>query len=238
MSRDDDPRDPQDPQDPQDPHAPRDADLPAPRPEAATGDAAQRLATVLLDFVSEVPRSDEPVSPSPAEASRRLTRQACARAAAAAGSLALPPGPLGWLTILPEMLTVWRIQARLVADIAALHGRTHSLTREQMIWCLFRHTASQAVRDLVVRVGERMVVRPMALSALQGVARRIGFHLTERSVARGAARWLPVAGAAGVAAYAWYDTTQVAKSAIALFELPVEVEAPAGAPAADRTPQG
>ena len=222
MNRDDIPRDDD---------RPKDANLPALRPAEGSPDVAHRLATTLLDFVSDVPRSDEPVSASPAEAARRLARQAAAKAASAAGSLALPPGPLGWLTILPEMLAVWRIQAKLVADIAALHGRTHSLTREQMIWCLFRHTASQAVRDLVVRVGERMVVRPVALSALQAVARSIGVHLTERTVAKGAARWLPFVGAAGVAAYAWYDTTQVAKSAMDLFERPVEMATADDAPA-------
>ena len=198
--------------------------LPAVLVEPPHADAASRIASALLDFVSEVPHSARESSRAPAEAARRLATEAAAKAATAAGTLALPPGPLGWLTILPEMITVWRIQARLVADIAAVHGRTHSLTREQMIWCLFRHTASQAVRDLVVRVGERFVVKPVAVSALQAVARRIGVKLTERTLAKGAARWLPVVGALGVAAYAYYDTAQVAKAAIELFERPIELE--------------
>jgi hypothetical protein len=200
--------------------------LPAVVPASASNEPSHRIAAALLDFVSEVPRSTEHASPSPAEAARRLASHAAAKAATAAGGLALPPGPLGWLTILPEMLAVWRIQAHLVADIAALHGRSLTLTREQMIWCLFKHTASQAVRDLVVRVGERVVVRPLALNALQAVARRIGVRLTERTIAKGAARWLPVVGALGVAAYAYYDTAQVAKTAIELFERPIEIESP------------
>jgi hypothetical protein len=43
---------------------------------------------------------------------------------------------------------------------------------------------------------------------------------------RAASRWLPVVGALGVAAYAYYDTGQVAKSAIELFQQDVEVETP------------
>jgi len=58
-----------------------------------------------------------------------------------AGTLALPPGPLGWMTILPEMVGVWKIQAQMVADIAALYGKTATLTQEQMLYCLFKHTA-------------------------------------------------------------------------------------------------
>ena len=186
-------------------------------------DPASRVAAALLEFVTDIPQSLQHESAAPREAARKLAAQAAAKAATAAGTLALPPGPLGWLTILPEMLAVWRIQARMVADIAALHGRSQSLTREQMIFCLFKHTASQAVRDLVVRVGERFVVKPVAVSAMRAIANKIGVKITQRSVAKGAARWLPVVGALGVAAYAYYDTAQVAKAAIELFERPVEI---------------
>lgn len=34
------------------------------------------------------------------------------------------PGPLGLLTILPDMYAIWRVQAQLVADIAAVYGKT------------------------------------------------------------------------------------------------------------------
>ena len=43
---------------------------------------------------------------------------AAAKAALAAGTLALPPGPLGWATIAPEMLAVWHIQRQLVEAAA------------------------------------------------------------------------------------------------------------------------
>ena len=131
---------------------------------------------------------------------------------------------MGWLTMLPELLAVWRIQARLVADIAALYGKQGSVTREQMLYCLFKHTASQAVRDLVVRAGERWLVRKASSAALQAVARRIGVRLSQQGVAKAAARWLPMVGAMGVAAYAYYDTTQVARAATELFSRPIEFE--------------
>ena len=136
----------------------------------------------------------------------------------AAGALAWPAGPLGWLTILPEMIAVWKVQARMIADIAAFYGKKGSLTQEQMLYCLFKHTASQAVRDLVVRVGERVVIKRATLRVLRTVAQRIGVKVTHRVIARTVSRWLPVVGALGVAAYAYYDTAHVAKIAIELFE--------------------
>jgi EcsC protein family len=197
--------------------------------EPPRADLATRLATAVLDLAGAAPASKQSPNLHPAEAARRAAAAAAAKAATAAGALSLPPGPLGWLTVLPEMLAVWRIQAQLVADIAALYGKDGSVTREQMLYCLFKHTASQAVRDLVVRAGERWLVKKAGTAALQGVARRIGVRLSQQGVSKAASRWLPVVGAMGVAAYAYYDTTQVARAASELFSRPIEFEDEAGA---------
>lgn len=171
-----------------------------------------------------MPTSSHKKSKTPAEAARKAANEAAVKAAAAAGTLALPPGPLGWVTILPEMVAVWKIQAQMVADIAAFYGKNGSVTQEQMLYCLFKHTASQAVRDLVIRVGERMLVKRASLRMLQAVVQRVGVKLTQRVIAKGVSRWLPVVGALGVAAYAYYDTAQVAKVATELFEKDIDIE--------------
>ncbi|MEO8748213.1 MAG: hypothetical protein ABI379_11255, partial [Rhodanobacter sp.] len=51
----------------------------------------------------------------------------------------------------------------------------------------------------------------------QRVARQVGLQLGRRSVGKGLSRWLPVVGAVGVGAYAYYDTLQVASTALELF---------------------
>jgi len=183
-----------------------------------------RVTAVILDFVSEVPDSQVGGSEDPAAEAGRLAKRAARRAALTAGSLALPPGPLGWLTMLPEMIGIWKIQAQLVSDIAAAHGRHASLGREQMMWCLFRHTAAQAFRDLVVRLGDRLVFRRMSQGVARHVARQVGLHLGRRTVGQGLSRWLPVVGAVGVGAYAHYDTMRVAETALELFSGEMAVE--------------
>ena len=118
--------------------------------------AGLKVAEAILGVIGQVPNTDEPKSPDPGTRARAIASRAAMKAALTAGSLALPPGPLGWLTVLPELLAVWKLQAQMVADIAGIYDKNAYLTREQMIYCLFRHTAAQAVRDLVVRVGERI----------------------------------------------------------------------------------
>lgn len=200
--------------------------------EPASQAVASRLANAMLDVLGTAPTSSQHSSPHPTEAVRRATAAAAAKAATAAGTLALPPGPLGWLTVLPELLAVWRIQAQLVADIAAIYGKQGGVTREQMLYCLFKHTASQAVRDLVVRAGERWLVKKASGAALRAVAQRIGVRLSQQGVSKAASRWLPVIGAIGVAAYAYYDTAQVARAASELFSRAIEFDDEEGGGAA------
>jgi hypothetical protein len=183
-----------------------------------------RIAEAILDFVSEVPDSKVGNSQDPASEARRLASRAAQRAALTAGSLALPPGPLGWLTLLPELIAIWKIQAQMVSDIAAAYGRHATLGREQMMWCLFRHTAAQAFRDLVVRMGDRLVFRRMSYAVVERVAKQVGVKLTRRTLSKGISRWLPVIGALGVGAYAYYDTGQVASTAITLFSGEIDIE--------------
>jgi uncharacterized protein (DUF697 family) len=183
------------------------------------------MGETVLNFLGRVPHTEEHRANAPVDRAQTIANGAARRAATTAGSLALPPGPFGWLTVLPELVTVWKIQAQMVADIAGAYGKTAFLSREQMIYCLFRHSAAQAVRDLVVRVGERYLVQRISLRALQVVARAVGVRVTQQALGKTMSRVFPLVGAMGVGAYAYFDTRQVARTAIALFEHDIEVVA-------------
>ena len=186
---------------------------------------ANRVTQAILDFVSRIPDSKVDGTADPRAQARQIAGRAAQRAALTAGTLALPPGPLGWLTVLPELVAIWKLQAQMVSDIAAAYGRHAELGREQMLYCLFRHTAAQAFRDLVVRMGDRLLYRRMSQTVVERVAKQLGMKLSRRALGEGVSRWLPVIGALGVGAYAYYDTGQVAATAIELFDGGIEQEA-------------
>jgi len=190
-----------------------------PRFELAIPDhgLVQRTRDALGELISRIPVSSEIRVVDAATRARELTKTAALKAATISGSLALPPGPLGLVTVLPDLYAVWRVQAKLVSDIAAVYGQTAFLSQESMAWCLFRHAAAQAVRDVVTRVGERVVVNGTSLRALETILTRLGVVTTQRLLEKGAARFIPMVGALGVAAYAYYDTGQVGHTAIDLF---------------------
>ncbi len=190
---------------------------------AATVQPSRRIAEQILDYLSDIPPSREQPREHPRARADAIALAARRKAFVASSSLALPPGPIGWLTVLPELVAIWKIQAQMVADIAAVCGRHPGLTREQMLFCLFRHAAAQAVRDLAVRAGQRWIVQATTAHGIRTIAHRIGVKLSERALGSSLARMVPLAGALGVGAYAWYDTRQVAQTAFAMFSREVEI---------------
>ena len=122
--------------------------------------------------------------------------------------------------MLPDLYLIWQTQRQLVADIFALYGRSAELSRTHMLYCLFRHAASHVLRDVAVRSGQRFVVRQLSSRALASAAGRVGSAVSRRLLGRAASRWIPIAGAAAVSAYAYWDTLQVARTARRLLETP------------------
>jgi uncharacterized protein (DUF697 family) len=189
---------------------------------AKESEMLDKLFRVLLKVVNDIPGSSEKQTNHAVFRAREVVANASLRAAAISGSLALPSGPLAWLTIIPDLAAIWRLQAQMVADIGALFGKQGKLTEESMMYCLFRHAAAQLVRDLVTRMGERVVVQRVSWRLAGPVLQNIGVKLVQRVARGGLWRLLPVFGALAVAGYAYYDTEQVGETAIDFFSRDID----------------
>jgi hypothetical protein len=188
------------------------------------------LTDAVLELVLHVPQSCEATLAQPAERAHALSRAAARNASLISGSLSLPPGILGWLTVIPELVSIWKLQAQMVSDIAAVYGKRKTLGREQMIYCLFKHISAQLFRDIVVRVGERIVIQQTSLKFLQSLATTIGVQVSKTVISKGVSRFVPLLGAVTVGAYAYFDTLQVAKTAVDLFERDIVIDVDATTP--------
>ena len=182
---------------------------------AATGDDDRNgpIIEALERVLADIPAAGTARAELPDSAAKAIARRAAKRAAMLSGSLALPPGPLGFLTVLPDLYLIWQTQRQMVADIFGVYGRSAELTRTHMLYCLFRHAASQVLRDVAVRAGQRVVIEQLSSGALRHVLQGIGVAVSKRLAGTAATRWVPLAGAAAVASYAYWDTLQVAKTA-------------------------
>lgn len=178
------------------------------------------VTQALHSVVARVPPSSEPAGYDPKIRAKALARSAALRVAATAGMMALPPGPFGLMTVLPDLVATWRAQQQLVADIAAAYGRSSQLTPETMVVCLFQHTSPNETNPLLTRAGHRLLIRRVAESTLRQLLGKIALRLTRTVTAKGFSRWIPLVGSVGVGAYAYFETTQVAATAIDIFSRP------------------
>jgi hypothetical protein len=178
----------------------------------------EKASSILFDLITDITGSLHIPLASPEEKVRRLTRQAAFKAATVSATLSVPAGFTGILTAIPDIAAVWKIQAQLVADIAATHGKLALLSREAMVWCLFRHSAASLLRDLAVRTGSRILIQKLSSTALRTLLTKIGLQISTRFIGKTLIRAVPAIGAVGNGAYAYYDTTEVGKTAEAYFK--------------------
>ncbi|MCC7039700.1 MAG: hypothetical protein IT516_05250 [Burkholderiales bacterium] len=181
-------------------------------------DPSREVAGVIERVISHVPAPRTHEVSDPDRQAELIARSAARQAAVLSGSLALPPGPFGMITVLPDLYLIWKTQRQMVADIFALFGSTGELTRTHMLYCLFRHASSQVLRDVVVRTGQRVVVEQLSTGAIKSLSAKAGVEISKRVAGSAATRWVPLAGAAAVGAYAYWDTLQVARTARRLVD--------------------
>lgn len=182
------------------------------------------LLRILENFALQIPTSKEPVSTNPGRRAAEIVRTSGLMAGALSATLAIPPGPMGMLTVIPDLIKVWQIQQQMVADIAACYGKTYLLNRQMMVYCLFRHGAAMLLRDVVARVGERVIVKGASLRMIQQTLRKIGVHVTQKAVGKSLSRWLPIVGPVLIGGYSMMDTRKVGKTAIDTFSREIEIE--------------
>ena len=188
--------------------------------------ARQTWLDLIENLATSIPSSAEPSSANPKARAGEIVRVAGLKAGALSATLALPPGPVGLLTVIPDLIKVWQIQQQMVADVAACFGKSAQLNRQMMVYCLFRHGAAMLLRDVVARVGERVIVKQASLRVIQQTLRRIGIQVSQKTVGKSLSRWLPVVGPILIGGYSLLDTRNVGKTAIDTFSRQIEIEPP------------
>ena len=178
----------------------------------------------IYDLVTSVPLSGEPTNSEPKSRAESIVELAAKKSSAIAAGMALPPGPYGMLTVIPDLILCWRIQRQMVSDIAACYGKHPILSQELMAYCLFRHGAETIVSEVVVRVGERYLVRRVPVLIFVHLIQKLSVRISQRFLGRFVSRWIPVLGALAIGAYAYREAKLVGATTIDVFSRDIEVE--------------
>ncbi|MCW7496464.1 hypothetical protein ND860_08025 [Leptospira levettii] len=158
-----------------------------------------------------------PTIQPPEELLNELVQNACFKSGLISATCSLPPGPLGILSILPELLMVYRIQGHLIMDIAALYGKEVQVTKELLLYCLFKHGGAHVFRKIIEESSFKILIRPTTVRVFQTVLEKLGIMISKSIIRKQFARWVPIGGAVVTGTFAYYDTKRVGKTAMELF---------------------
>ncbi|MCT8334374.1 hypothetical protein NUH30_11895 [Leptospira sp. 85282-16] len=155
---------------------------------------------------------------------QELVQNASFKSGLVSATCSLPPGPLGILSILPELLFMYRIQGHLILDIAALYGKEVQVTKELLLYCLFKHGGAHVFRKIIEESSLKILIRPTTVKVFQNMLERLGLMISKSLIRKQFARWIPIGGAVVTGTFAYYDTKRVGKTAMELFSKEIHAE--------------
>ncbi|GBF51495.1 hypothetical protein LPTSP4_30330 [Leptospira ryugenii] len=179
----------------------------------------------LIDLFTGLEEYKSPYAPTiqaPNELIQELIQNASLKCALISGTCSLPPGPLGLLSILPELLMIYRIQGQLVIDIAALLGKEVQVTKELLLYCMFKNAGAQIFRKVIEESSMRILIRPTTVRFFQSFLEKIGIMISQRMFRKQFTRWIPIGGAFLTGTLTYYDTKSIGLQAKSLFSKEIE----------------
>lgn len=152
-----------------------------------------------------------------------MIKNASNKAFAISSAAALVPGPAGWITILPELLAITKIQISLIADIADYYGMAPKVNSSTII-LVFANELGLSVRGLAKKTGEKVIITVLSQKAVLAVSKRIGLKIGGKVTQRVLGRIVPFILAPIFGKFSKTMTERIGKEAIDLFSTGIEME--------------
>lgn len=125
-----------------------------------------------------------------------------------AGAVGLVPGPWGMLAAVPEIMAVMRNQTHMIVDIGVAYGQ-HRYMRPDLIAGIMMSGFGSGAGSLVAVRGGQLLVKRASLRVMQKLIVALGGRVTQQVLKTMIGKWLPIVGAAAMAAWARYSTKQL-----------------------------
>jgi len=95
-----------------------------------------------------------------------------------AGSI---PGVGGILSIFPETYILLKLQARMIKDIAILLGRESFLSKEILLYCLFKDSKLNLLESSIRITGTKLLVRPISFELITSIFYKLVLNKAEKN---------------------------------------------------------
>jgi len=136
---------------------------------------------------------------------------------------AIPPGPLGLATILPELMAITKLQMNLIYKIAAYYHKQGKVNKT-IVMLIFANQVGLALgKQVVKRIGRRVIIRALGSKAIRPIAQRIATKIGARLAQKAIGRWIPFVLAPIFGAFSKSMTTDIGREADKIFSQDIEV---------------
>jgi hypothetical protein len=183
------------------------------------------LEKTLRSFLSHRDEDDE-VNSSDLRTPQEMTESAAARAFRVSTALGLIPGPIGMIAILPEVVTITKIQVNLIRRIARYHEKSEKVSPEMVLLILGNVFGVAAGEALTRKAGTALVVRSVNSRIIRQIARRVGNRMVDTVAEKAICRWIPMVSAPLFGYLSKSLTRRIGKEANRLLTRDVEIEGP------------
>jgi uncharacterized protein (DUF697 family) len=154
----------------------------------------------------------------------KLIEDCAKKNALISGGMSLVPGPLGMLTVIPDIFLVTQNQLFLIYEIGVAHGQDKKITKE-LLAAVFASARGTSLGALVIVHGSKLIIKRASLRVFQQIVLLLGGKITQQFLKTSISRWLPVIGPAGMALWSYHSTKLIAAKAVEVFRQEIELEA-------------
>ncbi len=148
---------------------------------------------------------------------RHITRKTAVKCASLAGASYLIPGKVSYALILPELLLIYRLQAQMIVDIAALYGKDNPMDKTLLFYCLFQGSSSNLFKHLIKDTGKRIIVRPVSIKMIEALILQLSKKIFKKSFSGSFSIFLPFVGLAVSGTLNYLYTTRIGEIASQVF---------------------
>lgn len=150
---------------------------------AARQNWLEKVLSPLMSYRDETEPSGKPDD---------MIDEAAQRAFKISTALGLIPGPVGFLTILPEVVALTKLQINLIYRIARYYNRSEIVNQQIVLLILANVTGVAGGEALVRKVGTTLVIRTANARLAKNLARKVGTHIIDAAVEKAIGKWIPV----------------------------------------------
>jgi hypothetical protein len=153
-----------------------------------------------------------------------MITQAGREAFAVSSAAGLIPGPLGLAAMIPELVSVTKIQLNLVHGIASHYGSDTKMDTTLLLLIFGEALGLALGKSLTRRAGTRLVIRVLETQVAKAVARKISSRIVAKAIQKSVVRWIPLVAAPVLGAFSRSMTVKIGRQADKLFSQGITIE--------------